>query len=84
MITQRIKGWAEEWEKERHKKNDSVSKTKFVNKYKDNVFDLADADKNNFYIDKNEIAWVQGRDGGWTIFWVCDVEGVEDEKLTPL
>ncbi len=41
----------------------------------DTVFDLPDADNNNFYVGKNEIAWVQGRDGGWTIFRVCDVEG---------
>ncbi len=54
-----------------------------VNKYEDTVFDLPDADNNTFYIGKNEIAWVQGRDEGWTIFGVCDIEGVEDEKLTP-
>ncbi len=56
----------------------------FVNTYKDTVFDLSDADNNTFYIGKNEIAWVKGKDGGWTIFGVCDVEGVEDEQLTPI
>ncbi len=45
--------------------------------------DLPDADNNTFYIGKNEITWVQGRDGGWTIFVVCDIERVEDEQLTP-
>ncbi len=55
----------------------------FVNKYKDTVFDMPDADNNSFYVSKNEMAWVQGRDGGWTIFGVCGVDGVEDEKLTP-
>ncbi len=80
---QRIKGWTEEWEKERHKKNDAVSKAVVVNKYIDTVFHLPDADNNTFYVEKNEIAWVQGRDGSWTIFGVCDVEGVKDEQLTP-
>ncbi len=55
----------------------------FVNKYKDTVFDIPDADIDTCYMDKNEIAWVQGRDGGWTIYGVCGVDGVEDEKLTP-
>ena len=82
-ITQRIKGWTEEWEKERHKKNDAVSKAMFVNKYKDTVFDLPDADNNTFYVGENEIVWERGRNGGWTIYGVCDVDGVEDEKLTP-
>ncbi len=65
MITQRIKGWTEEWEKERHKKNDAVSKAMFVNKYKDTVFDLLDNDTSTFYIGEKETTWVQRRDGGW-------------------
>ncbi len=32
MIMQRIKGWTEEWEKERHKKNDAVLKAMLVDK----------------------------------------------------
>ncbi len=80
---QRIKGWTEEWEKERHKKNDAVSKAMFVNKYKDTVFDLTDADNNTFYVGEDEIVWERGWNGGWTIYRVCDVDGVEDEKLTP-
>ncbi len=47
------------------------------------MFDLSDADNNTFYVGENEIAWIQGRDGGWTIFGVYDVDGVEDEKRTP-
>ena len=82
-ITRRIKGWTEEWEKEKHKKNDAVSKAMFVNKYKDTVFDLPDADNNTFYVGENEIAQELGWDGGWTIFGVCGVDGVEDENLTP-
>ncbi len=39
----------------------------FVYKYKDAVFDLPDSDNNTFCVDKNKIAWVQGRGGGWTI-----------------
>ncbi len=77
-----IKGWTEEWEKERHKKNDAVLKAMFVNKYKDTVFDLPDADKNTFYVGENEIAWEQGWDGGWTIYGVCNVDRVKDKKLT--
>ncbi len=46
LIMQRIKGWTEEWEKERHKKNDAISKTMFVNKYEDTMFDLLDAGNN--------------------------------------
>ncbi len=45
------------------------------------MFDLPDADNNSFYICKDEIDWVQGTDGGWTIFGMCDVEGIEDENL---
>ncbi len=75
-------GWTEEGEKEMHKKNDAVSKVMFVHKYKDVMFDLPDSDNYTFYIGKNEVAWVQGRDRGWTNFWVCDVKRVEDEKLT--
>ncbi len=78
----RIKGWTKEWEKERHKKNDAVLKATFVKKYKHTVFDLPDADNNTFYVVENEIAWVQGSDGGWTILSICDIEGVEDETLT--
>ncbi len=39
----------------------------FVNKYKDTVFDLLDADNDTFQIDKNEMGLIQGRDVGWTI-----------------
>ncbi len=56
----------------------------FVNKYKDTVFYLADADNNTVHVGENEIAWKQGQDGGWTIYGVCNVDGVEDKKLTPL
>ncbi len=76
-----IKVWTEEWEKERHKKNGTFTKAMFVNKYKDT--DVPDADNNTVYVGENEIAWLQGRDGGWKNFGVCNVEGVEDEKLTP-
>ncbi len=79
----RIKGWTEEWEKVRHKKNDAVSKAMFVNKYKNTVFDLPDAGNNTFYVGENEIASEQGWNGGWTIYGVCNVDGVEDEKFTP-
>ncbi len=54
-ITQRIKGWTEEWEKERHKKNDAVLKAMSVNKYKDTVFGLPDADNKTFYVGEDEI-----------------------------
>ncbi len=80
-ITWRIKGQTEEWEKERHKKDDAASKAMFANKYKDTVINLLDADNNTFYVGKNEIGWVWERDIGWTIYGVCDVEGVEDENL---
>ncbi len=46
------------------------------------MFDFPDADKNTIYVGENEIAWVQGRFEGWTIFRVCDINRVEDEKLT--
>ncbi len=82
-ITWRIKGWTEEWDKDRHKKNDNVSTAMFVNEYKGTVFDLPDADKNTFYVGENKIAWEQSWNGGWTIYGVCNVDGVEDEKLTP-
>ncbi len=47
------------------------------------MFDLPNVDNNIFYIGENETAWVWGWDGGWAIFGVYDIEGVEDEKLTP-
>ncbi len=47
------------------------------------MFDLPDGDNNTFYVGENEIAWVHDRDGGWTIFGVCDVDRVEDERLFP-
>ncbi len=55
-ITWRIKGWTEEWENERYKKNYAVSKAMFVNKFKDTVFDLPDADNNTFYVGENEMS----------------------------
>ncbi len=55
-----------------------------VNKYKDTVFDLPDADNNTFYIGENDIGWLRGRGRGWTIFGVCYVEGVKEENLTPI
>ncbi len=55
----------------------------FDNKYKDTVFDLPNADNITFYVGENEIARERGQDGGWTTYGVCNVEGEEDEKLTP-
>ncbi len=46
-MTKRIEGWTEEWEKGMLK-NDAVSKVMFVNKHKDTVFELPDADNNTF------------------------------------
>ncbi len=42
----------------------------FVNEHKDTVFDFPDAGNNSHYVSENEITWVQGRDGGLTIFGV--------------
>ncbi len=53
-----------------------------MNKYEE-FFALPDADINTFYVGENDIEWVKGRDGGWNIYGVCDVEGVEDAKLSP-
>ncbi len=53
----------------------------FVNKYVYTVFDLPCADYNIFYVGENEIECVWGRDRGWTIFGVFDVEGAENEKF---
>ncbi len=69
--------------KEKAWENYALSKALLVNKYKDTVFNSPDADSNNFYVDINEIRYVWGRDCCWTIFGVCDMEGVDDEKLTP-
>ncbi len=44
--------------KEWHQKNDAASNAIFV------MFDLPDADKNTFYVDKNEIEWLQGKNVG--------------------
>ncbi len=35
VITRNFIAWTEEWEKEKHKKNDVVVRALFVNKYKD-------------------------------------------------
>ncbi len=37
----------------------------------------------HFYVGKEEIARVWGKDGGWIIFSACNVDSVDDEKLTP-
>ncbi len=46
------------------------------------MFELPDSDNKTVYVGKNEIALAQGRDGGWAIFGVCDIEGVQYEKMT--
>ncbi len=53
----------------------------FVNKYKDTEFDLSDADNNTFDVGKNEIGWIQGMDGGWTIFGVYNEEDLRVKNL---
>ncbi len=47
------------------------------------MFDLPDADNNTFYVGENEIAQEQGRDEGWTIYEVCDVDGVVIKMPVP-
>ncbi len=42
--------------KERHKKNDALSKVMVVSKYEDTMFDLPDANNNTLYVGENEIA----------------------------
>ncbi len=70
--------------KERHKKNDTVSKAMpiFTNSlcltYQKLITILS--------VGENKIGQVQvqGRDCGGTIFGVCDLERIEDKKLTPI
>ncbi len=78
MITRNFIAWTEEWEKEKHKKNDAVARVLFVNKYKDLTYRLpaqSDDDIDRLYcIREEDIVWGCGRDGGWTIF---------GDKITP-
>ncbi len=36
-----------------------------MQKFTDNDFDLPDDNNHTYYVGKNEIGWIHGRDGGW-------------------
>ncbi len=66
-ITRNFTGWTEDWEKEKHKKNDAVVRALFVNKYKDLIYCLPAQSENNidqiYVIREEDIVWCQGKDG---------------------
>ncbi len=51
--------------------------------YKDTVFDLIDDQNKSYYVTDDDILLEQGKRCGWTIYGVCDQEGVPDKPLTP-
>ncbi len=77
----------EEWEKEKHEKNDAVVRALFVNKYKEISYSLPSQNENDvdrmYFIWEDDIVWCWGRDGGWTIFGQYKDPVVEEEKTTP-
>ncbi len=81
-ITCKIIGWTKDWEKELHQKQDAVAQTMFVNKYNDTMLDLIDEQNITYYVTKDDVLFVWGRKGGWTIYGVCDEEGVPYEPFT--
>ncbi len=66
-ITQNFTGWTEDWEKEKHEKNDAVVRALFVNKYKDLIYRLPAQSENDidqiYVIREEDIVWCQGKDG---------------------
>ncbi len=46
-LAQNFSGWMEDWEKEKHKKNDAVVRALFVNKYKDLMYCLPAQSEND-------------------------------------
>ncbi len=86
-ITRNFTGWTEDWEKEKHKKNDAVVRALFVNKYKDLIYRLPAQSENDidriYVIREEDIVWCRGKDGGWTIFGQCEDPSVEEDKITP-
>ncbi len=54
----------------------------FVNKYKDTTFEHPDT-KETYPVDDDEIQFLRGCSGGWTIYGNCNDPGVEEESLTP-
>ncbi len=68
VITRYFIAWTEEWEKEKHKKNDAVMRALFVNKYKDLSYRLTaqsgdDIDR-LYFIRREDIMCCRGRNGG--------------------
>ena len=79
---QRIfRAWVEDWEVEARKKNDCVSETLLLFKYKGLVFHDPDSD-NDFCIWERTMEFRHGRGNGWFLLGVCATNGVEDEAFT--
>jgi hypothetical protein len=70
--------WVEDWEVEARKKNDCVSETLLLQKYKGLVFCDPDSD-NDFCIWERNMEFRRGRGNGWFPLGICATNGVEDE-----
>jgi hypothetical protein len=70
--------WVEDWEVETRKKNDCVSETLLLQKYKGLVFRDPDSD-NDFCIWERNMEFRRGRGNGWFLLGVCATNAVEDE-----
>ncbi len=68
VITGNFIGWMEEWKKEKHKKNDTVVRVLFANKYKDRLYHLPAQSENDvdrmYSIQEKDIDGVEEGMGG--------------------
>ena len=76
-----FRAWVEDWEVEARKKNDCVSETLLLQKYKGLVFRDPDSD-NDFCIWERNMEFRRGRGNGWFLLGICATNGVEDEGFS--
>ncbi len=90
VITRNFIAWTKEWEKEKHKKYDTVASSKsFVcQKAQGSLLSITSTEwwwhRALYFIREEDIVWCCGRDGGWTIVGQCEDPEIEEDKITPL
>ncbi len=86
-MTRNFIGRMEDWEKEKHQKNNTVVRALFINKCKDLLYHLPALRENDvdrvYFIQEDDIVWCRERGGGWTIFGQRKDPDIEEDKLTP-
>ena len=71
--------WVEDQEVEARKKNDCVSETLLLQKYKGLVFHDPDSENDFYSIWEQNMEFRRGRGNGWFLLGICATNGVEDE-----